>query len=290
MNEMVLERCEEMIKKGSTSFYHAFYGLPSPRREAVFVIYAFCRMIDDSVDEPEHSPYSIYELREHLLDIQKAEGHFIWPALRWLFGTFPALTKAPFLRQIEGQLTDLTLTRYTTVQELERYCYLVAGTVGEMLLPVLRDDSGPQTIESGIALGKAMQIVNIIRDVGEDQRRGRRYLPLDMMTAHGYTEEDFDKGVIDNRFISLITELRQMALHWFRIGLSDVGTYPEDSGLAVELAASFYSAILQAVEHNHYDVFTQRAYVNDEAKVRLFLEISSKYPALLREGMKAAVS
>ncbi|WP_211747416.1 phytoene/squalene synthase family protein [Paenibacillus sp. Marseille-Q4541] len=290
MNETVFERCEEMIKQGSTSFYHAFYGLPSPRREAVFVIYAFCRIIDDSVDEPEKAPYSIHELREHLHNLERAEDHFIWPALRWLFSTFPSLSKEPFFRQMDGQLSDLTLTHYTTVQELEHYCYLVAGTVGEMLLPVLRDDSGLKILESGIALGKAMQIVNIIRDVGEDQRRGRRYIPLDMMTAHGYTEEDFNKGIIDERFVSILTELKQMALRWFETGLSDVNTYPPVSGLAIELAASFYASILDAVERNNHDVFTLRAYVNDENKMKLFLEIAARYPTLRREGSKAAVS
>ncbi|GIP42216.1 dehydrosqualene synthase [Paenibacillus sp. J45TS6] len=290
MNEMIFERCEEMIKKGSTSFYHAFYGLPSPRREAVFVIYAFCRIIDDSVDEPEKAPYSIHELREQLHELEKAEGHFIWPALRWLFDTFPMLSKAPFFRQMDGQLSDLTLTQYSTVDELEHYCYLVAGTVGEMLLPVLRDDSGIKVMESGIALGKAMQIVNIIRDVGEDQRRGRRYLPLEMMKAHGYTEEDFHNEIIDERFVSLLTELRKMALKWFEIGLSDIGTYPQVSGFAIELASSYYASILHAVESNEYDVFTKRAYVDDETKMHLFLEVASRYPALLGEGPKAAVS
>lgn len=88
MNEAILSRCEELMQKGSSSFYQAFRGLPSPRREAVYVIYAFCRMIDDSVDEPEHSPYTIHEIHDLFDRLDDAEGHFIWPALRWLFSIF----------------------------------------------------------------------------------------------------------------------------------------------------------------------------------------------------------
>ncbi|EAM8910535.1 phytoene/squalene synthase family protein, partial [Salmonella enterica] len=269
MNEAILNRCEELMQKGSSSFYLAFRGLPSPRREAVYVIYAFCRMIDDSVDEPEQSPYTIHEIRNLFNQLEEAEGHFIWPALRWLFTSFPHLDKGPFLRQIEGQLTDLQVTHYTTMEELEQYCYLVAGTVGEMLLPVLRDDNGTEVAMNGIALGKGMQIVNIIRDVGEDRTRARRYVPLEMMEKHGYSEQDWVDGIVDERFIAIVHELKSAALSWFRIGMDRLDTYPDESAFAIELAAAFYSTILHAVERNDYDVYTKRAFVSDELKLEM---------------------
>lgn len=277
MNEMFLKRCEDVIQEGSSSFYQAFRGLPSPRREAVNVIYAFCRIIDDSVDEPENAPYSIHELREHFLSLESSEGHFIWPALRWLFRQFPDLDKGPFLRQMDGQCSDLSLTHYTTMEQLEQYCYLVAGTVGEMLLPILREESSAEIITSGIALGKGMQIVNIIRDLGEDQKRGRRYIPLELMNKHGYTEEQMAREEINHSLIELIQDLKGLALHWFQQGLANIDTYPGTSGMAVELAATFYVRILNAVEANGYDVFTRRAYVSDEEKMELFLSIYSRY-------------
>ncbi|WDH82311.1 phytoene/squalene synthase family protein [Paenibacillus urinalis] len=290
MNEAIISRCEEMIRKGSASFYHAFRGLPSPRREAVFVIYAFCRLIDDSVDEPDQAPYSIFQLQHHLKELDQAEGHFIWPALRWLFGEFPNLTKEPFFRQMEGQISDLTLTHYSTMKELEHYCYLVAGTVGEMLLPVLRDDNSVSAMTSCIALGKAMQIVNIVRDVGEDKARNRRYIPMELMVRHGYTMEDFEEGIVDERFISVIRELQEIASRWFEEGLADVNTYPPLSGFAVELAASFYASILDAVEANQYDVYTKRAFVTDERKMKLFLKLAAKHKKRSGKRNKAAVS
>ncbi|MED5020767.1 phytoene/squalene synthase family protein [Paenibacillus chibensis] len=286
--DVIFQQCEAMIRKGSSSFYHAFRGLPSPRREAVYVIYAFCRLIDDSVDEPENSPYSIFELRSHFSELERAEGHFIWPALRWLFETFPQLDQGPFLRQIEGQLSDLIVTRYTTMMELENYCYLVAGTVGEMLLPVLRDDRDASCTAAGIALGKGMQLVNIMRDVGEDKRRGRRYIPMELMARHGYSEEDYSGERVNPAFISMMNELKDRAMVFLRLGLTFLETYPPASGLAVELAAVFYYSIIQSIEENGFDVFGQRAYVSDEQKLRLYVSVASRYAAIGNTGKAAA--
>ena len=290
MNEAILSRCEELMQKGSSSFYQAFKGLPSPRREAVYVIYAFCRMIDDSVDEPEQSTYTIHEIHDLFENLEEAEGHFIWPALRWLFSSFPHLDKGPFFRQMEGQLTDLEVTHYTTLEQLEHYCYLVAGTVGEMLLPVLRNDNGAEVAMNGIALGKGMQIVNIIRDVGEDRARMRRYVPLEIMDRHGYSEQDWEDGVVDDRFIAIIQDLKAAALNWFRIGMDRLDTYPVESAFSIELAAAFYSTILHAVERNDYDVYTKRAYVSDELKLEMLGAIVKRYPMLAYQASRTAVS
>ncbi|UPK43543.1 phytoene/squalene synthase family protein [Paenibacillus pabuli] len=290
MNEAILNKCEELMQKGSSSFYQAFRGLPSPRREAVYVIYAFCRMIDDSVDEPEQSVYTIHEIRNLFDRLDEAGGHFIWPALRWLFTSFPHLDKGPFFRQMDGQLTDLEVTHYTTLEELEHYCYLVAGTVGEMLLPVLRDDNGIDVAMNGIALGKGMQIVNIIRDVGEDRARARRYVPLELMEKHGYSEQDWADGVVDERFMAIIHDLKAAALNWFRIGMDRLDTYPTESAFAIELAAAFYSTILHAVERNEYDVYTKRAYVSDELKLEMLGAIVKRYPMLAYQASHTAVS
>ncbi|MGQ8873513.1 phytoene/squalene synthase family protein [Paenibacillus sp. TSA_86.1] len=290
MNEAILSRCEELMQKGSSSFYQAFKGLPSPRREAVYVIYAFCRMIDDSVDEPEQSTYTIHEIHDLFERLEEAEGHFIWPALRWLFSSFPHLDKGPFFRQMEGQLTDLEVTHYTTLEQLEHYCYLVAGTVGEMLLPVLRNDNGAEVAVNGIALGKGMQIVNIIRDVGEDRARMRRYVPLEIMEKHGYAEQDWEDGIVDERFIAIIQDLKAAALDWFRIGMDRLDTYPAESAFSIELAAAFYSTILHAVERNDYDVYTKRAYVSDELKLDMLGAIVKRYPMLGYQASRMAVS
>lgn len=281
--------CEEAIKKGSTSFYHAFRHLPSPRREAVFVIYAFCRIIDDATDEPETSPFTIDELEYQLHNLEKADDYYIWPALRWLFDTFP-IDRGPFLRQIEGQRLDRILTKYSSLEQLERYCYLVAGTVGEMLLPVLHESPTSQVVESGIYLGKAMQIVNIVRDIGEDLRRDRRYIPLELLQKHHYSVNDLGIGIINDKFIGMIQQLEQLADVWFTKGLSNLESYPVESRFAIELAAGYYRAILDEVKENRYNVFTKRAIVGKLAKLKILASLKLRYPLLKMDNDQEAVS
>lgn len=277
MEERYLTDCEKMIQTGSSTFYQAFSMLPSPRREAVFVVYAFCRMIDNSVDEPERSPYTLGQLRQQFDQLEQAEGHFIWPALRWLFQHFP-VDKQPFYSQMDGQLRDLKQNRYDTMEELETYCYLVAGTVGEMLLPILHDQPDPSIVKSGIYLGKAMQIVNILRDVGEDLDRNRRYLPLDRMQRYGYREEEWASRQVNAAFRELVDDLAETARHWLQKGLRNIDTYPASSAFCIEVAAYSYMAILDAIREQDYQVYQTRAIVSDQAKAAIRILITHKYP------------
>ncbi len=278
-----LDACEQMISEGSTTFYKAFGFLPSPRKEAVYVIYAFCRMIDDAVDEPHRSPYTLDELEQSFRQLDQASGHFIWPALRWLFAAFEVKPE-PFIRQMEGQRLDYLLTRYETLEQLEQYSYLVAGTVGEMLLPVLHDAPDEQVTRSGIWLGKAMQIVNIVRDVGEDKMKGRRYVPLELMRKHGYTEAMWERGEVNLQWRSLMGELSELARLWFAKGLADLEQYPRTSGFCVELAARMYEAILEDAAQHHYDVYSRRSYVSAYSKMTIMKRLA------LRHGMGAVLA
>lgn len=288
MDRSFLDPCEDIIRTYSSTFYKAFRFLASPQREAVYVIYAFCRIIDDSVDEPDRSPFTIAELETNLRALDQADGHFIWPALRWLFRNFP-VTAEPFYRQMEGQRMDLQLTRYSTFEELERYCYLVAGTVGEMLVPVLHGDPSEGAIlDSAIHLGKAMQIANIIRDVGEDQRRGRRYLPLEVMHCYGYSEEEFEQGLITQGLRDSLDWLMIVARHWTLQGLRQLKHYPVSSAFCMELAAHSYMAILDEVVQNQYQVFTKRAVVSPSKKLAILHKTVKRYPHLTEETVNHA--
>lgn len=280
-----LEECEALIIARSSTFHQAFQFLPSPEKEAVFVTYAFCRMIDDSVDEPGRSLYTLEELELGLNRLDHAEGHFIWPAMRWLFDRFP-VSKEPFRRQIRGQRFDSEWTHYDTFEQLEQYCYLVAGTVGEMLLPILcgRPVDG-RTVQSGIALGKAMQIVNIIRDVGEDWLRGRRYIPLEVMERFGCTEQDFEKGEASPALRDTIDWLASIARDWLRTGLLRLRDYPSSSAFCIELAAHTYMAILDEVVRNQYRVFTERAVVSDTQKLSILSDTLRRYPQVKQEAL-----
>ncbi|MGK9252907.1 phytoene/squalene synthase family protein [Paenibacillus sp. D9] len=283
LNPRLAASCEEVMKRSSASFYEAFRLLSSPRREAVFVIYAFCRMIDDSVDEPDKADYSLDELEALFGNLDEAEGHFIWPSLRWLMASFP-LAKEPFLTQMSGQRLDRVQTHYDSLDQLEDYCYRVAGSVGEMLLPVLHESPDRDIVEAGIWLGKGMQIVNIIRDVGEDRGLGRRYIPLELMRRCGYSEEMFEAGEVDAAFRRLLGELAGTAREWFGRGLAHLSSYPQESAFAIRLAAHYYFAILHAVEENGYDVYGKRAYVSDEAKKTIFRAVMADMAEAEREA------
>lgn len=265
--------CKEMIKKGSSTFYHAFNILPKQQREAVYVIYAFCRMIDDAVDDPDKSVYTLEELEANFTNLNQAEGHFIWPALRWVMDTFN-LSKEPYYIQMSGQRLDYFKTTYDTMEELEDYCYRVAGSVGEMLIPVLHGSPNEHLVDSGIALGKGMQIVNIIRDIGADQRLGRRYVPLEIMEKYAYSIDDWENQRVNQSLRSVIKELTTQADQWFTDGLRYIDQYPAKSALSMKLAAGYYREIIEVVKENDYQVFTKRAIVTNTRKSKLLLQLT----------------
>ncbi len=273
LDEQVAQACKEMMKKGSSSFYQAFKFLPKEQREAVYVIYSFCRMIDDAVDEPEQSQYTLEELEYQFIHLDQAEGHFIWPALRWAIARFD-LSKEPYYVQMSGQRLDYVQTTYQTMDELEDYCYRVAGSVGEMLIPILHDNPNQAVIEAGISLGKAMQIVNVIRDIGADQGLGRRYVPLELMVKHGYGIDDWENQVVNTALRAVIKELTDQADRWFADGLRYIHEYPAQSALSMKLAAGYYREIIQVVKENDYQVFTERAVVTNKRKSQLLLQLT----------------
>lgn len=266
------EETKAMMKKGSSSFYHAFKFLPKKEREAVYVVYSFCRLIDDAVDEPETSPYTIEEINRLFDQLDVADGHFIWPALRWAFDEF-TLVKDPYYIQMSGQILDYKQTEYDTMTELEDYCYRVAGSVGEMLMPILHPNPTDEIIKAGIQLGKGMQIVNMIRDVGQDITLNRRYLPLEVFKRHGYTLEMYQHQQVNAQFKAVIDELTHQADQWFTEGLLYVDDYPKKSAFTLKLAASYYREIIEVVKENDYQVFTERAIVSDKRKKSLLKQV-----------------
>jgi phytoene synthase len=277
MPQHEIEQCTAMIKQGSSTFFKAFSFLSTPRKEAVFVIYAFCRILDNAVDEPEQSPYSIDQLEYDFQHLEQADGHFIWPALRWLYGAFPHLDKAPFFALIRGMKQDLVHEPFETMAQLEDYCYLAAGTVGELLVPILHPAPRTDILYGGIQLGKAMQIVNILRDIGEDRARKRRYIPQSLLTKHNYSVQEFEVGLVNDSFISLVEELAQLAQLWLEQGLATVDAYPSESAFCIELAVHGYMAIIAQIRNIEYDVYNTRAIVSTLDKAALVAKLQLKY-------------
>ena len=266
--------CEKIIKKHSKSFYAAFSTLPKEEAMSVYAIYAFCRLADDIVDETADEK-KLGQLRSELELFEKREepDYPIWRALRVVFDTYE-MDIGPFYDMITGQEMDLTFEQPKTQKDLEDYSYYVAGSVGLMLLPLLTPN--PKEVkEDAIALGVAMQITNILRDVGEDLENNRVYLPQEVMKEYGYTEEMLQNKEINQTFIDLWEHEAKLAERYYDQSLQLIEKMYEQGKKPLLLSLLFYKEILEAVRLSNYDCFTKRNVVSKRRKLELLKEASS---------------
>ena len=263
--------CERVIKKHSKSFYAAFSTLPKEEAMSVYAVYAFCRKADDLVDEDADAE-GLAELRHQLQLFEKREevDHPVWRALRVVFDTFD-MDIDPFYDMITGQEKDLSFQQPNTQAELEEYSYYVAGTVGLMLLPLLTPN--PQDLrEEALALGTAMQITNILRDVGEDLDNDRVYLPKEVMKKHGYTQSMLENKELNQSFIDLWEYEANEAEKLYEQAMHLIKKVNKEAKKPLLLSLLFYKEILEAVRLNNYDCFTQRSVVGKRRKLQLLMQ------------------
>jgi 15-cis-phytoene synthase len=248
---------------GSRSFYFASRFFPSEMARAAHGVYWFCRFTDDIVDECA----SIEQGRRDLEDWAEA----LAAALRTGTATHPVLSvfadtvarnQIPHeyaFELIEGMRMDLNCTRYRTFPELRVFCYRVASVVGLMMSHVIgfRENA----LEYAIDLGIAMQLTNILRDVGEDLERGRIYLPLDEMETFDYPEAFLRAKVRNERFRALMQFQVARAREYYALSMPGIALLNPEGRFAVKMAADVYRAILGRIERADYDVFHRRAVV-----------------------------
>jgi phytoene synthase len=184
--------CQQKAAQSGSSFYYAFLFLPAEQRRAITALYAFCREVDDIVDECADTAVASAKLawwRDELARLfHGTPQHPVTSALKPLAATH-AITQERLNEIIAGMEMDLRQTRYLDYAALERYCYHVAGVVG-ILAAGIFGYRNPQTLQYAETLGRALQLTNIIRDVGEDARKGRIYLPLDELAQFQVTVSD----------------------------------------------------------------------------------------------------
>ncbi len=276
------ESCRQITAKYSKTFYIGTLLMPEEKRRAIWAIYVWCRRTDELVDGPQ-SPFTTPET----LECWEAQlesvfaGHPIDDLDVALVDTlehFP-MDIQPFRDMIAGQQMDLHRSRYETFEDLHLYCYRVAGTVGLMSSAVLGVDetsaSAPwnkleepyNPTEEAIALGIANQLTNILRDVGEDARRGRIYIPLDDLERFNYSEKDLFNGVVDERWRALMRFEIQRARQFYHQAERGIRALSRDSRWPVWAALMLYQGILDVIERNQYDVFSQRAFVPKPQKL-----------------------
>lgn len=270
--------CEKIIKRHSKSFYYAFSTLPKTKAKAVYAIYAFCRIADDSVDEhgnksEQWKALTKLENQLRLFEMKQEPNTLLWIALRDVFNRYDMKIQ-PFYDQINGQKTDIIFQSPRDINELERYCYLVAGSVGLMLLPIIATNERESLEEEAVYLGVAMQLTNILRDVGEDYRdKNRIYLPDSLRRKEGYTILDLQNSLINNSFIALWEELATRAEELYDLFQNKINAFDEDSQFPVLLSSQIYRGILGAVRKNNYNCLNQRNYVSAIEKQRIYRSV-----------------
>jgi 15-cis-phytoene synthase len=265
----------DITRDASNSFYLSTLLLPRPKRRAIQALYGFLRTTDNIVDNsgPGATLVALESWRARSRRPADAQDHPVllaWADMRDRHGVPQALAE----ELIDGVAMDLTIRRYATFAALERYCYRVASTVGLMCLHIVgtasdRPDALTNAAPYAIQLGLAMQLTNILRDVGEDARHGRIYLPLDELREAGSSEADILAGAISPAFRRLMEDQIARAESFYDASRAGIALLHRDSRFAIAAAATIYRGILPKIVANDYDVFTRRAHMTLREKLLL---------------------
>lgn len=262
--------CRRITRRHARTFYLASACLPRATRSHAYAVYGFCRWADDGVDtarDPSEAAGRVDTARR-VLDRAYADGE-VPPGLAAFRRTVldRAIPRDLFDALLDGMAMDLTVSRYPDSDTLDLYCYRVAGVVGLMMTHIFGFEH-PRCLPKALALGRAMQLTNILRDVAEDWRLGRVYLPKDAMDRFGVTEAHLAEGRRDDRFVALMADQIGRARADYReseAGVPDlIGT---SSRLTVRVMGRLYGGILGAIERLDYDVFRARARVPGRRKL-----------------------
>ncbi|BCB02999.1 phytoene/squalene synthase family protein [Bacillus sp. KH172YL63] len=267
--------CDQIIRQHSKTFYKAFSLLPKKQRRAVWAVYAFCRRVDDIVDEGMNpvDELSRFEKEFECFLTGLYPDEPMWIALDDVFRHYTMDVEA-FRDMIKGQRMDLSGRTYVKIEDILDYSYHVASTVGLMLLPILAPGKESALREDGIYLGYAMQITNILRDVGEDLERGRLYIPQDLLVKYEYTVADLKQHRNNEAFQSLWEEMAQIAEDFYEKAFRSMHLYPMHSRTPVKGAALLYRAILGEVRNQDYNVFSKKHNVSRSVKEKILSAIS----------------
>jgi phytoene synthase len=265
--QVAYAHCQALTSVHSRSFSLASKLLPRKKRSAVHALYAFCRTVDDLVDEPGENTESFLEAWRKPEQMANRPGADP-VALAWIDARARFEIPHGYAEQlIEGVARDLRQTRYNTFEELAAYCYGVASTVGFMSMHIVgfrHEAAIPYALRMGIAL----QLTNILRDVQEDWERGRIYLPREELEDFGIREADFEAGKVTDRWRDLMRFQIGRVCRLYAESWPGLALLSRQGRLAIAAAADFYSAILQDIEANDYNVFDRRAHLSGWAKAR----------------------
>lgn len=271
-----IEHCRQITKVHSSTFYLGSRFFPREQRFAVWAVYAACRIGDDIADELEPSIARV-ELERWRNRIKLAlagtpENDPMSLALAWARSKFP-IKQGPFEELYLGLKMDLEEVQYETMDQLMTYCRRVAGVVGWMIAPIGGFSGGDATLERALKMGMAMQLTNILRDVGEDLERDRIYLPRELLERHNVSEHDLRARQITPQYVAMLRELDMLARRNYCEGWGGLAKLHGPARFAVALAAASYEGILGKLELNGFDNFSKRAMVPGREKLAMIPKV-----------------
>jgi phytoene synthase len=254
------EYCQQKAAASGSSFYYSFLYLPAERRRAITALYAFCREVDDAVDEPGETQVAAAKLawwRAELANLFAGKPqHPVTQALAPHAQSY-AISREKLNEIIDGMEMDLTQSRYLDWPALERYCYRVAGVVGLLAAGIFgyRD---ARTLDYAKDLGIAFQLTNIIRDVGEDARKNRIYLPMEDLKRFGLPAAGILKLEETPEFKSLMAFEAERARGYYERALAALPRTDRRAQRPGLIMAAIYRALLNEIERDGFNVLTQR--------------------------------
>jgi phytoene synthase len=256
----LLNRNPRFTNARDTNFYYSFVFLPAEKRRAIEAVYAFARRGDDVADsglEPEAAGREIARYRQALDECYAGKGET--PELRALAETVVRfrIPRQPFEELILGLEMDLRTARYETFQDLALYCYRVASTIGLIAIEIF-GYRNPRARDYAVNLGMALQMVNILRDLQSDARRGRIYLPREDLDRFGVRPEEILAGNFTDPFIELMQFECDRARHYFDLARQMLPLEDRRSMIAAEIMAAIYWRILKRIQLRRCNVFGDR--------------------------------
>jgi phytoene synthase len=271
------EYVQQKAASSGSSFYYAFLFLPAERRAAITAFYAFCREVDDVVDEISDPSVAQSTLAWWQKEVQQAfADHPTHPVMHALMPHVKVydIEAHHLLSVIEGCQMDLTQTRYFDFAGLQRYCHLVAGVVGEVAAKIFGQTDAATTLYAH-KLGLAFQLTNILRDVGEDAMRGRIYLPIDELKQFDVKAQDLMQRQYSDRFTALMKFQAARAHSLYDEAMSLLPVADKRTQKPGLMMASIYRTLLREIEADNFQVLHQRVSLTPLRKLWLAWKVQA---------------